>query len=140
MNIKKYEKIKSSVIIFIITIITISIFSKLYLLAVVGILTGILFFSIVRFKTDINIDEREQEIKEKAANITYAIFVPTISIGSFLLLVPSLSKLSVFFKGEFIFTETLGVIFAYLTLFLITVYTISYFFLNRKFGGKSDEK
>lgn len=139
MNVKKYKKIKSSVIIFIIAIFVISIFLKLYLLAVAGILTGILFFSTVRFKT-VATDERELEIKEKAANITYAIFVSTLSVGSFLLLIPSLSGLSVFSKGEFLFTETLGVIFSYLTLFLITLYTISYFFLNRKFGGKSDEK
>jgi hypothetical protein len=85
-------------------------------------------------------DEREVAVREKAAQLTYAIFAPTIGIGSFLLLLPSKSGLSIFTKGEFAYLESLGMIFAYLTLFLIAIYAISFYYLNRKYGGGSDEE
>ena len=105
----------------------------------IGEAGGMLFLILVRSKTKITIDEREKTIREKAANITYAIFAPTIGIGTFLLLIPSRSGLAVFSKGEFIYLESLGMIFAYLTLFLISLYAISYYFYNRKFGGANEK-
>lgn len=140
MNIKKYRQTRATIIFFIGAIILISIFLKIYLLAVISVLTGIFFLSVVRFKTNVVVDEREQDIKEKAANTAYAIFTPTIGLGSFLLLFPSYSGLSVFSKGEFLYLESLGIIFAYLTLFLITLYIISFYFLNKKYGGGQDEE
>jgi len=140
MNIKKYRQARMIAILFIISIIIVSILLNNYLLATIGLLTGMLFLSVVRLKTKTTIDEREQAVREKAANTAYAIFAPTIGIGAFLLLVPSYSGLSVFSKGEFLFLESLGIIFAYLTLFLIAIYAISYFFLNRKYGGGRHEK
>lgn len=139
MNIKKYKQARALVILFIVAIVAISIVLGIYLLAVVGIFTGMLFLSIVRSQTKVTIDEREQLLREKTANITYAIFTPTIGIGAFFLLLPSYSRLAVFSRGEFLFIESLGMIFAYLTLLLIGVYTITYFFLNRKFGGGDEE-
>jgi uncharacterized membrane protein len=130
---KKYRNIRAAVIVFIVAIIAVSIILNIYLLAIVGILTGILFVSLVRIKTKISVDEREQTIREKATNITYAIFTPTIALGAFLV---------IFFanRKEYVYLEALGMIFAYLTLFLITLYTISYYFLNRKYGGNDNEK
>lgn len=139
MNIKKYRQIRALIIIFVGTIIGSAVAQDSYLLASVGIFTGMLFLSLVRSKVKITIDERERTIREKAAQLTYAIFAPTIGIGAFLLLIPSNSGFSVFAKGEFIFLESLGMVFAYLALFLIALYSISYFFLNKKYGGKGDE-
>ncbi|MBU1117550.1 DUF2178 domain-containing protein [Patescibacteria group bacterium] len=140
MDIKKYKQIRFIAILFIISIITISVFLKLYLLTLVSIFTGIILFSLVHLSNKNIIDERELSIQEKAADFTYSIFGPTIGIGAFILLIPSFSNLSVFSKGEFLFLESLGTIFAFLTLFLITLYSISYFFLAKKFGGKKDEE
>lgn len=140
MNIKKYKQVRVIAIIFIISLIAVSIFLKLYLLTIVAIFTGILFTSLVHSDNKNLVDERELSIQEKAADFTYSIFAPTIGIGTFLLLIPSYSGIAVFSKGEFLFLESLGTIFAYLTLFLISLYSISYFFLSRKFGGKQDEE
>jgi len=140
MNTKKYRQARNIATLFIILIIIASVFLHLYLLTVTAIFTGILFLSLVRSKSKNILDERELSVQEKAADFTYAIFAPTLGLGAFLLLVPSYSRLSVFSKGEFLFTESLGIIFAYLTLFLITLYTLSYFFLNRKYGGNRHEK
>jgi len=140
MSIKKYKQVRVIAILFMISIVTISILLKLYLLTIVAIFTGILFLSLVHTNNKNLIDERELSIQEKAADFTYSIFAPTIGIGAFLLLIPSYSGLVVFSNGEFLFLESLGVIFAYLTLFLISLYSISYFFLAKKFGGKKDDE
>jgi len=140
MNRKKYKQLRVVVFLFILAIVCLAVISNSYLLATVGALTGMLFMTAMRLKTKIGIDEREKTIREKAAQLTYAIFAPTIGIGAFLLLFPSLSRLSVFSKGEFIYLESLGMVFVYLTLFLIALYAISYFFINRKYGGGNNEE
>jgi len=139
MNIKQYQQIRVVIVIFIGIIVSIGVVKNSLVLAFLAVITGMLFLILVRSKTKITIDEREKTIREKAANITYAIFAPTIGIGTFLLLIPSRSGLAVFSKGEFIYLESLGMIFAYLTLFLISLYAISYYFYNRKFGGANEK-
>lgn len=59
------------------------------------------------------------------ADVVLRIYILTIGVVSFFLLFPSWSNLSVFSKGEFIYTESLGLIFLYLTFFLIISYFIS---------------
>ena len=140
VNIKKYQQFRVAITFFIGAVVGISVLLDIYLLAVISVLTGMLFLSVARSKTKIKIDERELTIREKAAQLTYAIFAPTIGIGAFLFLIPSHSGLSVFSKGEFLYLESLGMVFAYLTLFLIALYAISYHFLNRKYGGRGDEE
>jgi len=139
MNIKQYQQIRVAIVIFIGIIVSIGVAKNSYVLALLAVITGMLFLILVRSKTKITIDEREKTIREKAANITYAIFAPTIGIGAFILLIPSRSGLAVFSKGEFLYLESLGMIFAYLTLFLISLYAISYYFYNRKFGGANEK-
>jgi uncharacterized membrane protein len=140
MNIKRYKQARVFVALFVGAIVSFAVSLDSYLLAVIGVLTGMLFLGLVRSRAKIIVDEREKTIREKAAQLTYAIFAPTIGIGAFLLLIPSLSGLSVFSKGEFVYLESLGMIFAYLSLFLISIYAISYYFLNRKYGGGGDEE
>lgn len=100
-------------------------------MAVVAVVTGILFLLVVKSKTKIVIDERETAIREKAAHLTYTIFAPTLGLGSFLLI--ALGQ-----KTPYIFA--LGQVLAYLSLFMIAIYAISFHFLNRKLSGLDDEK
>lgn len=58
-------------------------------------------------------------IEKKTTEATYIIFVLVLGITSLLLLIPSCSGISVFSKGEFVYTEALGIVLAYLTLFSI---------------------
>lgn len=139
MKKKRYLRIRATIMVFLAAIIGLAVFNNSYMLAAVSIIIGMLFLSAVRSKVKITADEREVTIREKAAQLTYAIFAPTIGIGAFLLLFPSKSGLSVFSKGEWVYVESLGMVLAYLTLFLIALYAISYHFLNRKFGGGNEE-
>jgi len=139
MDRKKYKRLRAIVAIFVAVIVSIAITKDSYLLAIIGVVIGMFFMIIVRSKAKITVDEREKTIREKAAQMTYAIFAPTIGIGTLLLLIPSYSGLSVFSKGEFVYLESLGMILAYLTLFLIALYAITYHFLSRKYGGGNEE-
>jgi len=139
MNRKKYNQIRVVIALFVAAIVALAVANNSYLLSIAGVLTGMVFMAFVRSKTKIRVDEREAIIQEKAARMTYAIFAPTIGVSALLLLTPSYSGLSVFTKGEFIYLESLGMVFAYLVLFLIAIYAVSYFFLNRKLGGGNEE-
>ncbi len=77
-------------------------------------------------------DEREQSVREKAAQLTYIIFAPTLGMSALGLLILS--------HDSNFFLESLGVILAYLTLFLITLYSISSFFFDRKYGGHGQKE
>lgn len=140
MDRKKYKQLRVAVAFFVGMIVSTAVLRDSYLLALTGVSTGMIFMVLVRSKAKIRTDERELTIQEKAARMTYAIFAPTIGAIAFLLLFPSKSGLSVFSKGEWIYTESLGMIFAYLSLFLISIYAISYHFFNRKYGGGGNEE
>jgi uncharacterized membrane protein len=140
MDRKKYKQIRVAATFFVAMIVSIAVVKNSYLLATVGVVTGMIFMFLVRAKAKIRTDERELAIQDKAARLTYAVFAPTIGIASFLLLLPSKGGISVFSKGEWLFIESLGMVFAYLTLFLMTIYAISYHFFNRKYGGGGNEE
>lgn len=140
MERKKYRQIRVMIAFFIGALVSVSVNTNNYLLAVVSVVAGMVFMVLVRSKYKIRIDEREELIREKAAQLTYAIFAPTIGIASFLLLIPYQELSPVFAKGEFSYLESLGNVLAYLTLFLIAIYAISFYFLNRKYGGSGDDK
>jgi uncharacterized membrane protein len=132
MNMRKYRRARIGAILFIGGVVAVAIVHSSYLLAIVGIITGALCLLLVRFTAKLNPDERELSIREKAAHTTYAIFAPTIGIGAIILIL--------FARGRFLFLESLGIVFAYLTLFLIALYAISYHFFNRKYGGTEDKE
>jgi uncharacterized membrane protein len=140
MDRKRYKQLRTIVVIFVSVIVALAVGHDSYLLATAGVLTGMVFMGLARSKAKIRTDERELTVQEKAARMTYAIFAPTIGIAAFLLLLPSKGGIDVFSKGEWLFVESLGMVFAYLALFLIVIYAISYHFFNKKYGGSNDEE
>ena len=130
MNLKKYRQTKNLTLIFLALILLVSLSLKIFLLSGFSILTIILFISLISSKNQKIFDEREITLRQQATDFTFTVFLSTISIASFLMLIPSYSGLSVFSRGEFLFLETLGVIFAYLTILIIILYILSYLFLN----------
>lgn len=125
------------VLIFVTVIVILGWINGIYILAGVGILVGGCFWMVTKIKNG-KIDEREKSIREQATKTAYSIFAPTIGIGSFLLLLFSSGSLPTV-KERFYYLQSLGVIFAYLTLFLIILYLIAYHFLNKKYGGEDEE-
>ncbi len=140
MKSKTFNLIRSVVTMFVGMTVAIAVVQGSYILAAAGVITGMLALTVARSKAKITVDERELTVRQKAAQMTYAIFAPTLAIGAFLMFIPSKSGISVFAKGEFVYLESLGMVFAYLALFLIALYAISYHFFNKKYGGGGDEE
>ncbi len=71
----------------------------------------------------------------------YKLLIPATGITTVLLLVPSCDKLfPVFGKGEFAYTESIGIIFGFLTVLLVVLYSAVKFFSNNKYFKNLFEK
>lgn len=132
MNTRRYRQVRAAALIFMAAVVVVSIWLDMLLLAGAGVLTGLLFLILVRSQTEISVDEREQTIRDKAASATYGIFAATIGISAVLLLL--------FSRRGYLYLEAVGLVFAYLTLFLIALYAVSYQYFNRKYGGGRSEE
>jgi len=130
MNRTHYKKISAYVAFFVAMLLSISIASGNQIMAALAAITGLLFATIWKLKAKIVVDEREKTVQEKAAQLTYAIFTPMLAIGAFLLLL--LGKREAYLMA-------IGQVFAYLSLFLISLYSISVHFINKKLGGSIEE-
>ena len=131
MNEKRYKQIRIVIGLFSAVVVMVAVSLGNIFLAAGGVIIGMFFMVLARSKTNKIIDEREIIIREKAAQMAYAIFAPTIGLGSFLLIFLA--------RDEHFFLEAIGIVLAYLSLFLISLYTISFFFYNRKYGGDGKE-
>lgn len=138
MTIKKYHQLKKGTLIFLFIIFSLSLFLKIYFLSVISVLTAILFITLLHSNQGSS-DERQVTVRRQAIDFTFTILVSTLSLGSFIMLLPLTTGLSVFSKGEFLYVESIGTIFAYLSISLIILYSLSYFFFNRKSGGNNEK-
>ena len=131
MKNKNYRKVRIGIAAFMAVMMSLAISQHNILLAIASIVIGIAFIAVSRSKTERLVDEREVMVRQKAAQMAYAIFAPTIGLGSVFLILLA--------KDEFYFLEAIGIVLAYLSIFLIALYSISFFFLNRKYGGDGKE-
>ncbi len=140
MNKKQFQLLRIIIVAFISAIVLLAITGNDIFLLFAGAAAGVLFWIFLGAKSEVGFDERGVSVREKAAHLTYIIFAPTIGISALIMLIPSHSGLEVFSRGDFTFLESLGIVFACLTLFLIVIYAISTHFVNNQFGGGDDEK
>ena len=131
MDNKTFRKFRIGIAVFMSAIVSLAISLENNVLAAASVVVGMAFMVIVRSKTDVQIDEREKMVREKATQMAYAIFAPTIGLGSFFLILLA--------KRESYFLEAIGIVLSYLSLFLMALYAISHFYYNRKFGGDGKE-
>ena len=132
MNDKNFQILKIMVAAFLIILVLLAVVRGQVLLALLAVVAGILFLTAIRSKSEVIMDEREQSVQEKAARMTYMIFAPTLGLSALALLLLS--------TEDNFYLESLGIIFSYLTLFQITLYTLSSFFIDRKYGGDGQEE
>jgi len=124
MHEKRSRQLRTVITLFVGALVGLASAKNNLLLAASSVTIGMIFLAVVRSRTKHAVDEREVIIREKAAHLTYAVFAPTIGIGSFLLIL--------FARGEYLFIDSLGIVLSYLTLFIIGLYTLFYYYLNRK--------
>ncbi len=140
MKTSSYTRLRVVIFLFVMLLAWVGALRENYGLCALGGITGMVFLVLVRSRVRRMTDERTVAVSEKAAKITYAVFTPTVGIGAILLLLPYERISPVFAKGEFTYLSSLGIVLAYLTLFLVIVYAVSYFVLNLQYGGGEHEK
>ena len=133
MNYKTFKKIKILITSFISAIIAMAVVLNNMILALTGILIGILFLFFVKKKIKIIlVDERIKSVGGYAARLTYII---STSVIAFLSLVFILSGRR---TGE-IQMEALGIILSYVTLLNLAIYSMSYKYYLKKYGDEDDK-
>jgi len=68
MEAKKYRQIRVVVSMFVGMVVAMGVTRESYLLALAGVLTGMVFMGLARSKAKIVVDERERQVREKAAD------------------------------------------------------------------------
>lgn len=129
MNYKTFIKLRVLIGVLIGFIVAIAAIINNFYLAISGIFIGILFMLLVKSKfKEIIVDERVISISGKASRMTYIIVTLFLAIlGLFLILSGRLH--------DDIYIESIGVLLSYVAIFLVAIYSISYHYFNKKYGG-----
>jgi len=129
MNYKQFIKLKVLIGFLIGLVVAMAVTINNFYLAISGVFIGVLFMFLVksRFKKVI-VDERVISISGLAARATYALVTLFLAVlGLFLILSG---------RGhDDIYVESIGVLFSYIAMFLLAVYSILYYYFNKKYGG-----
>lgn len=129
MDYKNFKRWRVVIAFFIAMIVSIAVGVNNFYLAIAGVFAGVIFMSLVRrrFK-EVVVDERVISISGKAARATYAIVTVFLAmLGLFLIL-------SGRGHGD-VYTESIGTIFSYTAMLLLVLYSVSYHYFNKKYGG-----
>jgi len=131
MRRKDFKRIKLLISVFVLVVMIVAVFSYNIFLAVVGVLSGMLAVRILRIKSKQEIvDERVEKIGDKAARASFLIFTSILAVVSVLLVVV---------KKEHVYLQALGVLFSYMTSFMLVLYVLSYRYFEKEFGEDDEE-
>jgi uncharacterized membrane protein len=134
MDYKLFKKMKVLTASFVSATVAIAVVYNNIILALAGVLIGMLFLFLVRKKTKVVlVDERIQNISGRAARLTYSILTVTVAFLS-LIFIGGGRRL-----GEPNY-EALGVILSYIALLSVALYALSYKYFSKKYGEADDEQ
>ena len=132
MSYKSFKIVRMFIVFFLAMTVSIAISMENVLLAVSAI--GIGMISMLLIKRNVKavlVDEMVKNIAGKSALIAYSITVPVLAVLSLVFMFSNLSH-----QGSDLYN--LGVIFSYIALFNMAVYSIAYYYYRKKYG--SDEE
>lgn len=130
MTIKQFQTTRALIAVFIGFVVAIASANNNLYLAISGVLIGVLFLFLVRSKfKQIIVDERVSSISGKAGRIAYTISTAVFAFLGLLLIISGRSR------GDF-FTENVGTILSYSAMLNIAIYSISFYYFNKKYGGE----
>jgi uncharacterized membrane protein len=132
MSYKTFKLVRILIAFFIGMTVSIAISVQNVLLAVSAI--GIGMISLLLIKKNVKavlVDEMVKNIAGKSALMTYSITVPVLALLSLIFMFSNLKN-----GGSYLYN--LGIIFSYIALFNMAVYSIAYYYYRKKYG--SDEE
>ncbi|MBU1036858.1 DUF2178 domain-containing protein [Patescibacteria group bacterium] len=129
MSYKTFIKLRILIGVLIAIIVAVAATINDFYLAITGVLIGVLFMFLVKSKfKKVIVDERVIAVSGKASRMTYVIVTLFLAIAGLFLILSG--------RGDGnIYVESIGVLFSYLAMLLIAVYSISYHYFNKKYGG-----
>ena len=130
MTVKKYKIIKLFLLLFLIIDLTYSINSGNGFFAFSGLFLYMAILSLLKIKVKgVLYDERQIKVAEQASQKSFNILLPVLLLTSITLLVGSESQ-------QFYYLKAIGIILAYITALSLFIYILTYFYYNKKSGGK----
>lgn len=132
MSYKNFKIIRLLLAFFIAITVSIAVSIENFYLAISAVIIGIILMLLIKKKVKVLlVDEMVKDIAGKSALMTYSIIVPILAI---------LSLFFMFFNlgNQDAYLYNLGVIFSYIALLNIAIYSISYYYYRKKNG--SDEE
>ena len=134
MKYQTFKKMRILTASFVSATVAIAVVNDNIVLALAGVLIGMLFLFLVRKKTKtVLVDERILNIGGQAARLTYSILTVTTAFLSLVFIMAGQRT------GEADY-EMLGMILSYITLFSLALYSLSYKFISKKYGETDDEQ
>jgi len=136
MNYEQFKRLKMLTVFFILATVGVAFAYNNMVLALAGVLIGMLFIVLVRRRVRaVLVDERLENISGRAARWTYAILTVFIALLSLLLIMIGRRAVP---QQEGI--ETLGIVFSYVALLNLALYSFSYKYFAKKYGDTDDEQ
>ncbi|MFA5729955.1 MAG: DUF2178 domain-containing protein [Candidatus Paceibacterota bacterium] len=132
MSYKNFKTARLLITFFLAMTVSIAISTENVLLAVSAIGIGMITMLLIKKKVKaVLVDEMVKNIAGKSALMAYSITVPVLAVLSLVFMFSNLSN-----EGSYLYN--LGMIFSYIALFNMAVYSIAYYYYRKKYG--SDEE
>jgi uncharacterized membrane protein len=129
MSYKHYQIIRTLIGLLIATMVMTATITNNFYLAISGVLIGMLFLSLVKSKfKKIIVDERIISISGRASRIAHSAVTMLLALSGLFLIFAGRNH-----EGSNL--EFLGEVFCYIALLLIMIYSISYYYFNKKYGA-----
>lgn len=129
MSYKLYQIIRIIIGLLIATIVMVAVIGNNFYLAISGIFIGVLFLFLAKSKfKKVIVDERVISVSGRASRATYSLVTMFLAISGLFSILTARAH-------EDLYLESLGIVFCYIALLLITIYSISYHYFNKKYGA-----
>ncbi|NMC36035.1 DUF2178 domain-containing protein [Candidatus Beckwithbacteria bacterium] len=131
MTILKYKTIKITLFAFLVVSVAVAIWQNMPFLIFLEL--GFYMALISLLKTSVRgilLDERQQQVREKAAQSSFQILLPLLFLTSIALITGGR-------REDFYFIKGLGIILGYITLLGLAIYGLIYWYFDKKTGGRS---
>lgn len=127
MKAKTFIWAKALIMIFIVLVVGYAYVKQLAVVGLGAVVVGMLFMVLVKTRVkEVMVDERMMTVAGKAGEITYRVVTLVMGLGALMLMTIG--------QGEGMeYLNALGLIFAYIAMFSIGVYALSYWLFNRDY-------
>lgn len=132
MSYKNFRIVIMFVAAFIAIVVSTAITRENPYLAVSAVTIGMISMFLIKKRVkDVMVDEMIENIAGKAARVTYSVTVSVLALLSLIFMFSNLGSKDSYFYN-------LGIIFSYIVLFSMAIYSFAYYFYRKKYGSNEE--